>query len=319
MKEISIVDDPELLVGISTSDDAAVYKLRDDLAIVQTVDYFAPIVDDPYWFGAITVANSLSDIYAMGAKPIIALNLVGFPSKSLPLDILSKILKGGYDKAKEAGVNIVGGHTIDDPEPKYGLSVTGIINPNNVITNSGAKPKDLIILTKPLGIGIITTGIKGKLVEKEIIDNVINIMVKLNKEASESMVEYKASACTDVTGFGLLGHLYEMTSASKVGANIYVSKIPVIEGTLPLVSEGIAPGGAYSNKNYLSNNVIWDSNISQDMQIILYDPQTSGGLIIAIHRDRANSLLSNLISKGIDAQIIGEFVDSNNYSINVLE
>lgn len=250
------VDDPNILVGTNTADDAAVYRINDELAIVQTVDYFTPVVDDPFTFGMITAANSLSDIYAMGAKPLFALNIVGFPSKQLPLEVLAEILKGGATKAAEAGISIIGGHTIEDSEPKYGLVVTAVIEPQKVVTNAKAKPGDVLVLTKPLGIGIITTAIKRGVVAKETIDKVVEVMSTLNKAGAEVMVEVGVNACTDITGFGFLGHLHEMATGSGVGAKISLGKVPVLSEAWELVAQGVAPGGTYKNLEYLQNDII---------------------------------------------------------------
>jgi selenide,water dikinase len=248
---------PNLLVGTKTSDDAAVYKLSDDLAVVLTVDFFPPIVDDPFIFGQIAAANSLSDVYAMGAKPIAALNVVGFPS-DLDMSILGEILKGGASKALEAGIVIAGGHSVVDAEPKYGLSVTGIVNPGSQTANSTSKPGDLLLLTKPIGTGIITTAGKQKKVGTEVLENAVAIMAALNKSASESMISVGVNACSDVTGFGLLGHLREMMEGSGLGARIYKSKVPVIEGTMDLLEQGMAPGGTMRNLGSLKSTVLWD-------------------------------------------------------------
>lgn len=311
--------DPNLLVGIDTADDAAVYRLTRNLAIVQTVDYFTPVVDDPYWFGSITVANSLSDIYAMGAKPLLALNIVGFPSRSLPLEILAEILKGGSDKAREAEVPIVGGHTIDDPEPKYGLAVTGVVHPKKVVTNAGARVGDVLILTKPLGIGIITTGIKREKASKKAEKEAIRVMDTLNKAAAEAMIEVGVHACTDITGFGLLGHLYEMTKGSRVGARISLSRVPVIPEAWLLVRKGICPGGTYNNRNFLEGVVSWDPKISQEEQLMLCDAQTSGGLLIAVSRRKEKALLAALKkAKALVVAKIGEIVKDEEGKIEVI-
>ncbi|MCL5960853.1 MAG: selenide, water dikinase SelD, partial [Chloroflexi bacterium] len=227
--------DPNLLVGMNTLDDAAVYRVSDELAIVQTIDFITPVVDDPYNFGAIVAANALSDIYAMGAKPLFALNIVGFPAKTLPMSILGEILRGSADKAAEAGASIVGGHSIDDNEPKYGLAVTGIVHPDQVVTNAGAKPGDVLVLTKPLGTGIITTGIDRLLVGERTVERVTAVMSELNRRAAEAMVQVAVNGCTDVTGFGLLGHLHEMAKARGVAAEVTLETIPVLPETWELL------------------------------------------------------------------------------------
>jgi selenide,water dikinase len=297
---------PNLLVGTKTSDDAAVYKLSDDLAVVLTVDFFPPIVDDPFIFGQIAAANSLSDVYAMGAKPIAALNVVGFPS-DLDMSILGEILKGGASKALEAGIVIAGGHSVVDAEPKYGLSVTGIVNPGSQTANSTSKPGDLLLLTKPIGTGIITTAGKQKKVGTEVLENAVAIMAALNKSASESMISVGVNACSDVTGFGLLGHLREMMEGSGLGARIYKSKVPVIEGTMDLLEQGMAPGGTMRNLGSLKSTVLWDKEISENDKILLSDAQTSGGLLISVNPDKAVRLQQSLSETDtLCNQIIGE-------------
>ena len=297
---------PNLLVGTKTSDDAAVYKLSEDLAVVLTVDFFPPIVDDPFIFGQIAAANSLSDVYAMGAKPIAALNVVGFPS-DLDMSILGEILKGGASKALEAGIVIAGGHSVVDAEPKYGLSVTGIVNPGSQTANSTSKPGDLLLLTKPIGTGIITTAGKQKKVGAEVLENAVTIMAALNKSASESMISVGVNACTDVTGFGLLGHLREMMEGSSLGARIYKSKVPVIEGTMDLLKQGIVPGGHMRNLDSLKSTVLWDKEISENDKILLSDAQTSGGLLISVNPNKADKLQQSLSETGtLSNQIIGE-------------
>jgi selenide,water dikinase len=305
-------------VGISTGDDAAVYRLGEDLALVQTVDFFTPIVDNPYDYGTIAVANALSDVYAMGGKPLIALNIVGFPVE-LPIEILGQVLKGGADKAREAGVLIVGGHTIDDPEPKYGLAVTGIIKPGSQVTNAGAQEGDDLILTKPLGTGVITTAAKNEGASEEIVRRAIEVMNTLNKTASEVMVRVGVHACTDVTGFGLIGHLLGMTKGSKVGARLYFSEIPFIQGVRELVKAGYVSGGTSRNLEYSAEWVRWSEQISSEDQILMCDAQTSGGLLIAVDRNRSSRLLEELHGAGVlEAKVIGEVVASTKSSIEVM-
>lgn len=295
---------------MNTADDAGVYKIRDDLAIAFTVDYFTPVVDDPYDFGAIAVANALSDCYAMGVQPSVALNLVGFPTNTLPMYVLDQILKGGSDKACEAGVSIIGGHTIDDPEPKYGMAVVGFTHPDAVISNAEAVEGDKLVLTKPLGFGIITTAIKARSVDGPALRQVTDLMKTLNRDASLVMSNIGADACTDVTGFGLLGHLWEMCSASKLGARISLSSIPVLEETRPLAEQGIVPGGAYSNREYVIADVEFGPSIGELDQLILCDPQTSGGLLIAVPPEKADALVLALIQAGVPAAaVIGEITE----------
>lgn len=298
---------PNVIVGTSTSDDAAVYRLNANEAIVQTVDFFTPIVDDAYHFGAISAANSLSDIYAMGAKPLFALNIVGFPEKRLPLDILKQILRGASDKANDAGIPILGGHTVEDSEPKFGLAVTGLVNPNKVLTNSNAQPGDVLILTKPIGLGLITTGIKRGMVDEATTQKAISIMSSLNRTPAEEMRNFDVHACTDVTGFGLLGHLKEVTLGSKVDAIIYVSKVPVLKQARELALSGIAPGGTLANVDYVKPFVQWNEGISEIDKLLLCDAQTSGGLIIVIPKNKKEELLNRLHKHGIEvASFIGE-------------
>jgi selenide,water dikinase len=311
-------NDPNILVGFNSVDDAGVYKIREDLAIVHTVDFFPPIVDDPYDFGAIAAANSLSDIYAMGAKPNSALNIVGYPAKEVPLWALDEILRGGAEKALEADVAIIGGHTIKTKEPIYGLAVVGTIHPQRIISNAGAKPGDSLILTKPLGTGIITTAIKKGLVDEDVIIKVVKVMAFLNRYASESMLEVGINACTDVTGFGLLGHLCELAGASKVGARIYVSKVPMIEPVRKLAKEKVVPGGTLSNLKYAEKKVDWDKETTDEEKLILSDAQTSGGLLISVPKERETKLIDSLLSKGVaDSAVIGEIIEDEKCRIQV--
>jgi len=302
-------DDSKVIVGNDTADDAAVYLLNDDLAIVQTVAFFTPIVDDPYHFGAIAAANSLSDIYAMGGRPLFGLNIVGFPSNRLSMEVLQQILQGAQDKATEAGMSIIGGHTVDDTEPKYGLAVTGTVDPKRILKNSGAQPGDALILTKPIDLGIVSTAIKRGLVEGHTIDLAIEIMSTLNKTAAEVMRQFPVSACTDVTGFGLLGHLKEMVEASEVGVELWQEKVPLIEEAWQFAAGGLVPGGTLSNLDFVAKIVEWE-NVSQTMRVILADAQTSGGLLIAVPADSSDDLLTRLHQNGVvEAACIGRFTD----------
>ncbi len=305
------------MVGTQTGDDAAVYRLRDDLALVQTVDFFPPIVDDPYHFGAIAVANALSDVYAMGGTPLLALNLVGFPV-GLPREILVSILRGGYEKAAEAGVLIVGGHTVDDAEPKYGLAVTGLIKPGDQITNSGAKPGDVLVLTKPIGTGIITTAGKNQAVDAGVLAGAVALMETLNRGASNAMAHVGVNASTDVTGFGLLGHLNAMMQGSGTSARVYWSKVPLIPGLWELAEQGIAPGGTQRNLDSMGDSVRWHESLSHTEQVVLCDAQTSGGLLISVPRDRLDVLLEQLERHGVaGAAVIGEVTDSKAWTVEV--
>lgn len=313
-----LVDDPNLIVGMQNSEDAGVYKLSDDLAIIQTVDFFTPIVDDPYMFGQIAAANALSDVYAMGGKPLTAMNIVCFPIKTMDISILREILKGGLEKMKEAGVTLVGGHSVEDSELKYGLSVTGTIHPSKVLTNVGAKVGDKLILTKPLGTGIINTAIKGGMATQNSIEIVTKYMASLNKRASEIMQEVGVNACTDVTGFGLLGHAFEMIEGTGKGMVINASDIPILPEALNFTKMGLIPGGTYRNKEFRINKVDIDTKISPYIIDILFDPQTSGGLLIAVPEERAGELVKRLKKEGIeDVAIIGEVMEDSQERILV--
>lgn len=296
-----------------------VYKINDDLAIVQTVDFITPVLNDPFAFGAVAAANSLSDIYAMGAIPAFALNLVCFPVKSLPLSILTEVLKGGASVASEAGIIVAGGHSIEDNAPKYGMSVTGTAKPGQLVYKKGVKPGDLLFLTKPLGSGIITTAIDRNLASKELEDKIYRIMVHLNKGAAAAMTQVGVHACTDVTGFGLLGHLYEMLTASNVSAIINKNLIPVIDEVEDLARSGVVPAGSHNNYRYLANKVKWSEEIPHEARIVLCDSQTSGGLLISVSPDKADLLQEALIANGcIVAAKIGEVVDKSKEGITVL-
>ena len=285
------------------------YKLSEDLAIVQTVDFFTPIVDDPYTFGQIAAANALSDVYAMGGKPITAMNIVCFPSKTMDISILRDILRGGLEKLREAGVVLVGGHSVDDEELKYGLSVTGTIHPGKVMTKSGARAGDKLILTKPLGTGIINTAAKGGVASEETIANVTRSMSALNRAASEVMQEIGCNACTDITGFGLLGHACEMIQNSEVGLKIRASSVPIFAEAIEFARMGMIPGGTYRNKEFRSRMVKVAAGLPDYMLDILFDPQTSGGLFISVSTPKADILLSGLHKAGVlEAAIVGEVV-----------
>lgn len=311
--------DPNILAGIESADDAAVYRLGDDIAIVESTDFFTPIVDDPYTFGRIAAANALSDIYAMGARPLFALNLVGFPAKKLPAEVLESILKGGADMAEEAGIEVVGGHSIDDPEPKYGMVVTGTVHPERIVRNSTAREGDYLILTKPLGTGIITTALKRGFAGQAAVDEAVDWMLTLNREASEVMVDVGVSAATDVTGFGLLGHLIEMLSASGVGAKIETSKIPVMDEVYDYLSGGAYPAGSAANLEFVTPDVEWDDGVSDETRKILCDAQTSGGLLISVPEQKRESLLVALGKKGVFNVTIGRLTRESPGRAKVME
>ena len=290
-------------------DDAGVYKLSDDLAIIQTVDFFTPIVDDPYAFGQIAVANALSDVYAMGGKPLTALNLVCFPINSMDISILESILRGGIAKMNEAGVILIGGHSIDDTELKYGLAVTGTVHPDRLITNAGAVAGDKLLLTKPLGTGIINTALKAGMVSEALARKVTICMATLNKKASELMAEIGVHACTDITGFGFLGHSAQLAKASQVGLEFNLDSIPYFTEVIEFAQQGLCPAGLFRNKDYYSAKVKFPRDIPQYMPDILFDAQTSGGLLISLEPAKAELMLSRLHQAGVsDAAIIGEVV-----------
>jgi selenide,water dikinase len=283
-----------------------VYALNEELCIVQTVDFITPVVDDPFDFGEIAVANALSDIYAMGAVPLFALNILMFATCNLSQEVLKKIVEGGAKKLKEAGVSIIGGHSIDDLETKYGLAVSGIVKKNAVVRNSTAKVGDLLIYTKPLGIGVITTALKVDLATPEQVETVTKIMKELNRTASEIMVKVGVNACTDITGFGFLGHLYEMVKASNVSAVVYADSFEYIEGSKEFASMGIIPAATYNNMDYVEGSVEF-KDVDEDTKVLLFDPQTSGGLLISVDKDKAENLLELLKSNGVKwAKIVGE-------------
>ncbi len=303
------MENENLMVGIETSDDAAVYKLDNDTAVIQTLDFFTPIVDDPYTFGQIAAANSLSDVYAMGGKPKVALNIVCFPS-CLPEEMLGEILKGGADKVIEAGAVVVGGHTVEDNEPKYGLSVMGLVHPDNILKNYGSKEGDMIILTKPLGIGIINTAIKGEVASKDAYDKAVKVMSTLNKYAGEIISKYSVSACTDVTGFGIMGHGYEMASASGVTLKLYASRIPYIQEAREYAEMGLVPAGSYRNKDYLEGKY-GIKNVPEWMEDILFDPQTSGGLLVTCSREESLKIMEELSKLEVKSSVIGDVIPFN--------
>ncbi|NIR51266.1 selenide, water dikinase SelD, partial [candidate division KSB1 bacterium] len=289
---------PDLLVGVNTIDDAGVFRLNGELALVQTVDFFTPIVDDPYTYGAIAAANSLSDVYAMGGEPVTALNIVCYPRKTIKPEILSDILKGGHDKAMEAGCVIVGGHSVEDDEMKYGLAVTGKINTTNILKNSNAQPGDALVLTKPLGTGIATTAFKLGSISDQLYESVAQSMLRLNANSSKLAVEFGAHACTDVTGFGLLGHAWGMANASEVGLVLYSHEIPTFDGIENLAAQGFLTRGDVDNREYLGGYIEIDKKISEDLVRVLYDPQTSGGLLISVSAEVADELVSNIEKQG---------------------
>jgi cysteine desulfurase NifS/selenium donor protein len=319
LARLPLPQDAAVLVGIDTADDAAVYQLDDETAIVQTVDFFTPIVDDAYWFGAISAANSLSDIYAMGARPLFGLNIVGFPSNRLPMRVLEQILQGAQDKAAEAGISIIGGHTVDDTEPKYGLAVTGVVHPERVVRNSTAHPGDVLVLTKALGTGIIATAVKRGLADEAAAREAAELMATLNRAAAEAMMEVGAHACTDITGFGLLGHLHEMAAGSRVDITLRAGAVPTLDAAWPFAGADVVPGGTLNNLAYVEEQVTFAPEVSRVAQLILADAQTSGGLLISLAADRAEALIAALQTRGVaTTALIGEVTGTGTGHITVL-
>jgi selenide,water dikinase len=309
LEGLPLISDPNIIIGIERAEDAGVYKLRDDLAIIQTLDFFTPIVDDPYTFGQIATVNALSDVYAKGGRPLTALNIVCFPVKTMDISILREILTGGLNKMREAGVVLVGGHSVEDNELKYGLSITGVIHPDRVIMNQGAKVGDKLILTKPLGTGIISTALKNGKASDKAVAKSVSSMATLNKKASELMLNVDVHACTDVTGFGLLGHACEMIEGTDVGVIIHSDGVPYFPEAKEYAEMGMVPGGTGRNRDFRIKMVKIDKNISKVMVDILFDPQTSGGLLMSVPAADAEPLMKRMHRAGIkSAAIIGEVV-----------
>jgi selenide, water dikinase len=318
LKGLPLPKDPRVLVGLETSDDAGVYLLNEEVALVQTVDFFTPIVDDPFTFGQIAVANALSDVYAMGGTPLTALNLVAFPIKTLSPALLKEILRGGLSKMEEAGVALVGGHTVEDPELKYGLSVTGTVHPHKILTNAKAVPGDLLVLTKPLGTGVIGTALKGGMASERAVRKMVRSMVTLNRKASEWMKAFGAHACTDITGFGFIGHALEMALASQVGMVIQSREIPLFSEAMEYARSGWIPGGAYSNRQFFSCRVDVGPNVPDLLIDLLYDPQTSGGLLISLPPGEAEKLVAALRGdEDIGSSIVGKVVEEPRNRIQI--
>jgi len=307
--------DPNVLVGNETGDDSAIYRLDDRVALVLTVDFFAPIVDDPFEYGRIAVANALSDVYAVGGRPITALNIAAFP-RELPSDVIAKVLEGGQAKAEEAGILIVGGHTVDDKEPKYGLAVTGIVTPGEEITNANAQPGDVLILTKAIGSGVITTAGKAGTVPAEVVDEAVRSMAALNKGASEAMIEVGVNSATDITGFGLLGHLSQMMKASGTTAEINVDSIPLLPGAKQLAEDGYISGGTARNAEAVKSSVNVDDGITDIEFSLLADAQTSGGLLISVPEERSNALIKQLVTNSsLHSSVIGKVTTQSGTSV----
>lgn len=307
--------DPNLLVGFDTSDDAAVYRVDEHTALIQTVDFFPPMVDDPYLFGQVAAANALSDVYAMGGTPKLAVNLLCFPSDLLSKEDVLAILRGGADKAREAGAVLCGGHTIEDREPKYGLCVTGFVHPDRVLTNAAAQTGDALILTKPLGSGILSTAAKAGLLPEHQVDLLMATMTTLNAAAAKAMEKYTVHACTDITGFGLIGHATEMARGSGKTIRLFADRLPLMEGVLQQAQDGIVPGGAYRNREYLSRTTEIGPAVSTALSDICFDPQTSGGLLISLPMPEAERLLHDLLPNCPQAAIIGQVEEQLNKHI----
>lgn len=305
---------PELLVGLEISDDAAVYKISDELAVIQTLDFFTPIVDDPYDYGAIAAANAMSDVYAMGGEVVLALNICGFPP-DLPPDVISEILRGGAEKVVEAGGVLAGGHTIDDKEPKYGLSVMGLIHPERVWTKAGARPGDALVLTKPLGVGIVATALKGEVADPAHVTAAVESMKRLNRDAARLVQKVGVSACTDVTGFALLGHSYEMAKKSGVRLDFYVDKLPFVEGAVGYAEDWLFPAGTCNNERAYEGAVRFAPEISEEMQQLLYTPETSGGLLVAVPPEKLETLTTFFANEEHPCWVVGEAAEGEGVQV----
>lgn len=305
---------PELLVGLEESDDAAVYKISDELAVIQTLDFFPPVVDDPYDYGAIAAANSMSDIYAMGGQVTLALNICGFPADMSP-DVIGEILRGGAEKVAEAGGVLAGGHTTEDREPKYGLTVMGLIHPDRVLTKAGARPGDILILTKPLGAGLITTALKGAAAEPEHVTAAVESMKRLNRGAAQLIQEVGVNASTDVTGFGILGHGYEMAEKSGVRLRFHLDQLPLLPGAIQYAEEWLFPGGSHNNQRFYERYLHWAEGISEETQLLLYTPETSGGLLVAVPSERLDALATGFAAVGEPCWVIGEVLEGEGIEV----
>jgi len=307
---------PDLIVGLEGGDDAAVYRISREQAIIQTVDFFPPVVDDPYDYGAIAAANAMSDVYAMGGEVLLALNVAAFP-ETLPVEVINEILRGGAEKVAEAGGVVAGGHTLTDEEPKYGLCVTGIVHPDSVVTKAGAQVGDTLILTKPLGVGLITTALRAQEAEPEHVEGAVKSMLRLNRAAAQAMQEVGVHACTDITGFALLGHAWEMAERSEVGLRISVSALPLLPGALDYAARGFIPGGLVRNRQYILENdrAVLPEGLSGEMIDLLFCPETSGGLLIAVPPDRLTLLQELLTQRGEEHWVIGEVIEGDKIEV----
>jgi selenide,water dikinase len=308
-----------LLVGFETSDDAAVYRLSPDTALISTVDYITPPVDDPYWFGQIAAANSLSDIYAMGGKPLVALNLVMFPSKQLDMGFLKEILHGGHDKVVEAGASLAGGHSVDDNEPKYGLAVTGVVHPERLLTNAGVKEEDALILTKPLGSGVLFNANRSKKLPWRELEQILPLLAALNKKSLEIAAQFDVHACTDVTGFAIMGHTLEMAKASDVEINLSYGELPLYPNALEMYQKGETTGSNADNRRLAEGFFKINADLTSEQEELLFDPQTSGGLLLSVPSSQADDLMKELKAAGVDAASrVGEVLSSGNPSVTVV-
>jgi len=299
---------PDLLVGLEVSDDAAVYKINDEVAVIQTLDFFPPVVDDPYDYGAIAAANAMSDVYAMGGEVVLALNICGFPS-DLPLDVTSEILRGGAEKVAEAGGALAGGHTIGDPEPKYGLCVMGLVHPNRILTKAGAQAGDALVLTKPLGVGIITTALKSQAAEPAHVALAVESMKRLNRRAAQLIQQVGVHACTDVTGFALLGHGQEMAEKSGLQLCFHLDKLPFLDGAMAYAEGRFFPGGACRNQEYYQKWVDFAVGIPEETQMLLFTPETSGGLLVSVAPERLEMLVALFVKEGLGCWVVGEVAE----------
>jgi len=307
---------PDLIVGLEGGDDAAVYRISREQAVIQTVDFFPPVVDDPYDYGAIAAANAMSDVYAMGGEVLLALNVAAFP-ETLPMEVINEILRGGAEKVAEAGGVVAGGHTLTDEEPKYGLCVTGIVHPDSVVTKAGAQVGDALILTKPLGVGLITTALRAQEAEPEHVEGAVKSMLRLNRAAAQAMQEVGVHACTDITGFALLGHAWEMAERSEAGLRISVSALPLLPGALDYAARGFIPGGLVRNRQYILENdrAMLPEGLSEEMIDLLFCPETSGGLLIAVPPDRLTLLQELLTQRGEEHWVIGEVIEGDKIEV----
>ncbi|MCP4294637.1 MAG: selenide, water dikinase SelD [Proteobacteria bacterium] len=300
-------DDPNLIVGFDTSDDAGVYKISSDIAMINTIDFITPPVDDPYWFGQIAAANSISDVYSMGGRPITALNVVMFPSKVLPMTLLKEILRGANDKVVEAGALIIGGHSVEDDEPKFGLSVNGVIHPDKVITNSNCKSGDSIVLTKRLGSGVLFNALRAGKISFDFMEkNVLNSLARLNDKAITTALKFDLHACTDVTGFGIAGHALEMSEGSQQKIRLFFSKLPFYEGSREMYKKGVTTLSNGANRRLSKDKLVYKIRLSESEEELLFDPQTSGGLLLSLPSNQAETLVKELSDSGVQSAIVGE-------------